>query len=148
MRNLIVTAGIGATEYAGYFSTSTNMILTIIAYVLALAASAVGNIVGFWLFLPLTYFSAKIEDAETELRLRILRQFLGSFAAFPLSLAAACLVLSMFGVSYGLLIFGLVAALAFLDVLGAKMFPLSQQLGTALSILLTGGVYFAYFLRG
>lgn len=143
------------------------MLLTIIAYALALVASAIGNIVGFWLFLPLTYFAARLENREAELHsqgaltekrraqlrrweflLPILRQFLGSFAAFPLSLAAACLVLSMFGLGYGWLIFALVAALAFRDVLGATMFPLSQQAGTALAILATGIVYFLYFING
>jgi hypothetical protein len=124
-----------------------DLLITILAYILALIASAVANVVGFWLFLPLTYFAAKTDDAATELRLRILRQFLGSFAAFPLSLAAACLVLSTFGVGYGWLIFVLVAALALRDVLSATVFPLSQQAGTALSILATGIVYFGLFLN-
>ena len=123
-----------------------DLMITIFAYALALVASAVGNIVGFWLFLPLTYFAAKTEDVATELRLRILRQFLGSFAAFPLSLVAACFVLSLFGVGYGWLIFVLVAVLAFRDVLGATVFPLSQQAGTAASMVFTGIVYFAYYL--
>lgn len=143
-----------------------DLLITIFAYVLALLASAIGNIVGFWLFLPLTYFTARLENKEAELHsqgaftekrrdqlrrrqflLSILRQFLGSFAAFPLSLVAACFVLSLFGVGYGWLIFVLVAVLAFRDVLGAKVFPLSQQAGTAISIVLTGIVYFAYFLK-
>jgi hypothetical protein len=124
-----------------------DLVITILAYILALIASAVANVVGFWLFLPLTYFAAKTDDAATELRLRILRQFLGSVAAFPLSLAAACFVLSMFGIGYGWLIFVLVAALALREVLSATVFPLSQQAGTALSILATGIVYFAYFLN-
>lgn len=143
-----------------------DLLITIFAYALALAASAVGNIVGFWLFLPLTYFAARLENTEAEMHargaltekrraqlrrweflLRILRQFLGSFAAFPLSLAAACLVLSLFGVGYGWLIFVLVAVLAFRDVLGATVFPLSQQAGTALSLIVTGVVYFGYVLR-
>jgi hypothetical protein len=142
-----------------------DLLITIFAYALALVASAVGNIVGFWLFLPLTYFAARLENTEAELHargaltekrraqlrrweflLRILRQFLGSFAAFPLSLAAACLVLSLFGVGHGWLIFILVAVLAFRDVLGATVFPLSQQAGTAASIVFTGIVYFAYYL--
>lgn len=142
-----------------------DLLITIFAYALALVASAVGNIVGFWLFLPLTYIAARLENTEAELHargaltekrraqlrrweflLRVLRQFLGSFAAFPLSLAAACLVLSMFGVGYGWLIFVLVAVLAFRDVLGAKVFPLSQQAGTALSILVTGA-YFASTIK-
>lgn len=123
-----------------------DLLITILAYILALAASAVGNIIGFWLFVPLIYFAVKTQDGATELRLRILRQFLGSFAAFSLSLATACLVLSLFGVGYGWLIFVLVAALAVGDVLGAKVFPFSQQAGTALSIVLTGIVYFACFL--
>ena len=140
-----------------------DLLITIFAYAVALGASAIGNIVGFWLFLPLTYFAARLENTEAELHsqgalterrreqlrrweflLPILRQFFGSFAAFPLSLAAACLVLSLFGVGYGWLIFVLVAALAFRDVLGATVFPLSQQAGTALAILATGIVYFAY----
>jgi hypothetical protein len=125
-----------------------DLLITILAYILALIASAVANVIGFWLFLPLTYFATKADDAATELRLRILRQFLGSFAAFPLSLAAACLVLSMFGVAYGWLIFILVAALALRDVFGASLFPLSQQSGTVISIIVTGVVYFAYFLNG
>jgi hypothetical protein len=108
----------------------------------------VANVVGFWLFLPLTYFAAKTDDAATELRLRILRQFLGSVAAFPLSLTAACFVLSMFGTGFGWLIFALVAALALRDVFGATVFPLSQQSGTVISIIVTGVVYFAYFLNG
>ena len=142
-----------------------DLLITIFAYALALVASAVCNIVGFWLFLPLTYFAARLENTEAELHargaltekrraqlrrweflLRILRQFLGSFAAFPLSLAAACLVLSLSGVGYGWLIFVLVAVLAFRDVLGATVFPLSQQAGTAASIVFTGIVYFAYYL--
>jgi hypothetical protein len=124
-----------------------DLVITILAYILALIASAVANVVGFWLFLPLTYFAAKTDDAATELRLRILRQFLGSFAAFPLSLAAACLVLSTFGVGYGWLIFVLVAALALRDVFGATVFPRSQQSGTVISIIVTAVVYFAYFLK-
>lgn len=142
-----------------------DLLVSILAYILALVASAVANIVGFWLFLPLTYFAARLENKEAELHsqgaltekrraqlrrweflLRILRQFLGSFAAFPLSLAAACFVLSMFGVSYGWLIFVLVAALALRDVLGATVFPLSQQTGAALSIVISAITYFAYFL--
>ena len=144
-----------------------DLMITVFAYALALVASAVGNIVGFWLFLPLTYFAARLENTEAELHARgaltgkrraqlrrwgfllhILRQFLGSFAAFALSLAAACLVLSLFGVGYEWLIFVLVAALAVRDVLGATVFPLSQQAGTALSILVTGVLYFAYFDNG
>jgi hypothetical protein len=125
-----------------------DFVMTILAYILALIASAIGNIAGFWLFLPLTYFAAKTDDGATELRLRILRQFLGSFAAFPLSLTAACLVLSLFGIGYGWLIFVLVAALALRDVFGATVFPLSQQAGAAISIIVTGAVYFAYFLNG
>ncbi len=124
-----------------------GLLITILAYILALIASAVANVIGFWFFLPLTFFAAKTDDPATELRLRILRQFLGSFAAFPLSLAAACLVLSVFGGGYGWLIFVFVAALALRDVLSATVFPLSQQAGTALSILATGIVYFAYFLN-
>ena len=125
-----------------------DLVITILAYILALIASAVANVVGFWLFLPLTYFAVKTDDAATELRLRILRQFLGSFTAFPLSLAAACLVLSTFGVGYGWLIFVLVAALALRDVLGATVFPLSQQAGTTLSIGISAMAYLAYFLKG
>jgi hypothetical protein len=125
-----------------------DLLITILAYILALIASAVANVIGFWLFLPLTYFAAKTDDAATELRLRILRQFLGSFAAFPLSLAAACFVLNLFGIGYGWLIFVLVAALALRDVFGATVFPLSQQSGTGISIIFTAVVYFAYFLNG
>jgi len=125
-----------------------DLVITILAYILALIASAVANVIGFWLFLPLTYFAAKTDDAATELRLRILRQFLGSFAAFPLSLAAACLILSTFGVGYGWLIFVLVAVHILSDVFSAKVFPLSQQAGAAISIIVTGAVYFAYFLNG
>lgn len=162
----MATVGIAVTEYADRFITPSKMLLTIIAYALALVASAIGNIVGFWLFLPLTYFAAKLDNTEAELHaqgalsekrraqlrrwqflLSILRQFLGSLAAFPLSLAAACFVLSIFGVSYGWLIFVLVAFLAFRDVLGATVFPLSQQAGTALSIVFTSIVYFVYFLK-
>jgi hypothetical protein len=124
-----------------------DFLITILAYILALIASAVANVIGFWLFLPLTYFAAKTDDAATELRLRILRQFLGSFAALPLSLAAACFVLSLFGIGYGWLIFVLVAALALRDVFGATVFPLSQQSGTVISIIVTAAVYFAYFLK-
>jgi hypothetical protein len=124
-----------------------DLVITILAYILALIASAVANVVGFWLFLPLTYFAAKTDDAATELRLRIRRQFLGSVAAFPLSLAAACFVLSMFGIGFGWLIFALVAALALRDVFGATLFPLSQQSGTVISIVVTGVVYFGYFLK-
>jgi hypothetical protein len=125
-----------------------DLLITILAYVLALVASAIGNIVGFWLLLPLTLLAAKAKDGATEFRLRVLRQFLGSVAAFPLSLAAGCLVLSMFGIVYGWLVFVLVAALALRDVFGATVFPLSQQLGTAISIIVTGVVYFVYFLNG
>jgi hypothetical protein len=124
-----------------------DFLTTILAYILALIASAVANVIGFWFFLPLTLLAAKTDNAATELRLRILRQFLGSFAAFPLSLAAACLIMSMFDVGFGWLIFVLVATLALRDVLSATVFPLSQQAGTALSILATGIVYFAYFVN-
>ncbi|MBU3665712.1 MAG: hypothetical protein FGM15_07540 [Chthoniobacterales bacterium] len=125
-----------------------DLLITILAYILALIASAVANVIGFWLFLPLTYFAAKAQDGATELRLRILRQFLGSVAAFPLALAAACVVLSLFGICYGWLIFVLVAAHILSDVFSAKVFPLSQQAGAAISIIVTGAVYFAYFLNG
>jgi hypothetical protein len=141
-------------------------LITILVYILALIASAVANVIGFWLFLPLTYFAARLENTEAELHsrgtlsekrreqlrrweflLRVLRQFLGSFAAFPLSLAAACFVLSTFGIGFGWLIFALVAALALRDVFGATVFPLSQQSGTVISIIVTAAVYFAYFLE-
>ena len=123
------------------------MLLTIIAYALVIVAGVIGNVLGFHLFLPLTYFAAKTEDGATAMRLQFLRQFLGSVAAFPISLAAACFVLTLFGISYGWLIFLIVAVQALSDVFGAKISPFAQQSGTILSVVVTGLVYFAFVLR-
>lgn len=57
-------------------------------------------------------------------------------------------MLILLGVGYGWLIFVLVAVLAFRDVLGATVLSLSQQARTALSILVTGVLHFAYFDNG
>ncbi len=123
------------------------MLLTIIAYALAIVAAVIGNVLGFHLFLPLTYFAAKTEDGATAMRLQFFRQFLGSVAAFPISLAAACFVLTLFGVSYGWLIFLIVAVQALSDVFSARISPFAQQSGTILSIVVTGLMYFAFVLR-
>jgi hypothetical protein len=123
------------------------MLLTIIAYALAIVAGVIGNVLGFHLFLPLTYFAAKSEDGATAMRLQFLRQFLGSVVAFPISLAAACFVLTLFGVSYGWLIFLIVAVQALADVFGAKIAPFAQQSGTILSVVVIGFVYFTLVLR-
>lgn len=123
------------------------MLLTLIAYALAIVAAIIGNVVGFHLFLPLTYFAAKTEDGATAMRLQFLRQFLGSVVAFPLSLVAACSILTLFGVSYGWLIFLIVAVQALADVFSAKIAPFAQQSGTILSVVVTGIVYFAFVLR-
>ena len=121
--------------------------LSIIAYALAIVAGVVGNVLGFHLFLPLTYLAAKTTDGATAMRLQFFRQFLGSVAAFPLSLTAACFVLTLFGVIYGWLIFLILAVQALSDVFNAKISPFAQQSGTILSIVVTGVVYFAFVLR-
>lgn len=51
-----------------------NLLITILAYILALAVSAVANIIGLWLFLPLTHVAANTEERATELRLSSLRE--------------------------------------------------------------------------